>query len=93
MIDITIIWDPDDDPDGNVKHIARHRVTKGEVEEVLRNPRSRTARSRRTGLPMVFGWTSTGRYLTVIWQEDPRDPRTVKPKTAYDVPPPQGRQQ
>ena len=32
---ITIIWDLDDDPDGNVQHIAEHDVTKEEMEQVL----------------------------------------------------------
>jgi hypothetical protein len=27
----TIIWDLDDDPDGNVQHIADHDLTKEEV--------------------------------------------------------------
>ena len=27
----TIIWDSDDDPDGNVQHIAEHDLTKEEV--------------------------------------------------------------
>ena len=29
----TIIWDLDDDPDGNVQHCAEHGVTMGEVEQ------------------------------------------------------------
>jgi hypothetical protein len=32
-----ILWDLDDDPDGNVQHCAEHGVTKDEVEEVLQN--------------------------------------------------------
>jgi hypothetical protein len=35
VIDATIIWDLDDDSDGNVQHIAEHDVTADEVEEVL----------------------------------------------------------
>ncbi len=30
----SVIWDIDDDPDGNVQHCAEHAVTKEEVEEV-----------------------------------------------------------
>ena len=30
-----IVWDLDEDPDGNVQHIAEHGVTVGEVEDVL----------------------------------------------------------
>ncbi len=92
MIEITIIWDLADDPDGNVQHIAEHGIKIEEAEEVLRNPRSRTGRSRTTGRPQVFGWTSTGKHITVIWEEVSADPRMVYPVTSYEVPPPQGRQ-
>jgi hypothetical protein len=93
VIDFTIDWDPEDDPAGNVQHIAnKHRVTIEEVEEVLRNPRNQTARSRRSGRPMVFGWTSTGKFITVIWEEVSLDPMTVYPVTAYEVLSPQGSQ-
>ena len=33
----SIIWDLDDDPEGNVHHCAEHGVTKEEVEEVFQN--------------------------------------------------------
>ena len=32
-----IIWDLDDDSDGNVQHCAEHAVTKEEIEEVFGN--------------------------------------------------------
>jgi hypothetical protein len=32
-----ILWDLDDDPDGNVQYCADHGITKEEVEEVLEN--------------------------------------------------------
>jgi hypothetical protein len=79
---LTIIWDLDDDPEGNVQHIAEHDLTKEEVEEVLSNP-ERRGTSRSSGLPLVFGITSTGRTIAVIFQEI--DPDTVKPVTAFDV--------
>lgn len=66
MIDPEIIWDRDDEPDGNVQHIAEHGVG---VEEVLRSPETRTGRSRSSGRPQAFGWTSTGKFITVIWEE------------------------
>jgi hypothetical protein len=92
VMDPTIIWDLDDDPDGNVQHIAEHGVTVEAVEEILRDPRSRTGRSRRSGRPQSFGWTSTDKFITVIWDEISDDPRMIYPVTAYEVPPPQGRQ-
>jgi len=34
-------------------------------------------------LPLVFGTTSTGRFIVVIFQEIDTD--TAKPVTAYDI--------
>ena len=42
---VDVIWDLEDDPDGNVQHIAEHGVTPEEVEEVLNDPESQTGRS------------------------------------------------
>ncbi len=79
----SIVWDRDDDPNGNVKHIAKHSVTKDEVEEVLQNPTD-TDVSRSSGRPVVFGATCTGRHLIVVYEQV--DAETVYPITAYDVP-------
>jgi uncharacterized DUF497 family protein len=78
--------------DGNVQLIAEHGVTVEEVEDVLFDPITRTGRSRRSGRPQAFGSTSTGKFITVIWEEVTDDPWTIYPVTAYEVPPPQGRQ-
>lgn len=83
MLFDSIIWDLDDDPEGNVQHCAEHGVTKEEVEEVFRNATDRDI-SRSSGLPVVFGDTSTGRHLLVVFEEIDAD--TVYPVTAYDVP-------
>lgn len=80
----SILWDLDDDPDGNVQHCAEHGVTKEEVEEVFENPIDYDF-SRSSGLPVVFGDTSAGRHLMVVYEEI--DANTVYPMTAYDVPP------
>jgi len=79
----SIIWDLDDDPDGNVHHCAEHGVTKEEVEEVLQNATD-AAVSRSSGRPVVFGDTRTGRHLIVAFEEI--DAHTVIPVTAFDVP-------
>jgi len=79
----SIIWDLDDDPDGNVHHCADHGVTKEEVEEVLQNATDADV-SRSSGRPVVFGDTSAGRHLMVVFE--PIDADTVYPVTAYDVP-------
>ena len=91
-MDATIIWDLEDDPDGNVQHIRQHDVTIEEAEEVLLNPRSSRAVSRSTGSPTAFGWTLTGRYLAVVYEIAEDDPLTLRPLTAYDVPPPSSKQ-
>ncbi len=36
----------------------------------------------------AFGWTSTGRHLAVVYELVDDDPLTLRPVTAYDVPPP-----
>jgi uncharacterized DUF497 family protein len=84
----TTIWDLDDDPDGNVRHLQEHDVTIEEAEEVLLDRRSSRAVSRTSGLPTAFGWTSTGRHLAVVYELVDDDPLTLRPVTAYDVPPP-----
>lgn len=78
-----ILWDLDDDPDGNVQHCAQHGVTKEEIEEVFENAIDADV-SRTTGRPVLFGDTSTGRHIMVVFEEIDKD--TVYPVTAYDVP-------
>ena len=81
---VQVIWNLDGELDGNVAHIAEHDITKEEVEQVVLDPSSRTQRSRKSGLPITFGWTSTGRYIAVIWEEVCDDPRIINPVTAYE---------
>lgn len=81
---LSIVWD--DSEGGNVEHIAQHGLTQDEVEHVLCDPRSTFDRSAATGKPIAFGYTSTGRYILVAFQEV--DEWTVKPITAYEVPEP-----
>ena len=50
-----LIWDLDDDPEGNIQHIAEHGITQEEVEEVLNDLRSLFGASESSGLPMAFG--------------------------------------
>ena len=79
----TIIWDLDDDPEGNVQHCAEHDVTKEEVEEVLQHPSDADV-SRSSGHAVVFGETSAGRHLMVVYETIEAD--VVYPITAYEVP-------
>ena len=79
----SIFWDLDDDPDGNVQHCAEHDVTREEVEEVFENATDADI-SRSSGRPVIFGDTSGGRHLMVVFEEIDSD--TVYPVTAYEVP-------
>ena len=45
----SVWWDLDDEPDGNVEHIAEHGLTKEEVEDVLGNPSNPTDLSHSSG--------------------------------------------
>ena len=83
-----IIWDLDDEPDGNVQHIAEHDLTKEEVDDVLMNSANSTEESHSSGNPVTFGWTSTGRHIIVVWEHVFDDPLTIYPITAYEVLPP-----
>ena len=78
-----ILWDPDDDPIGNVRHCAAHSVTKDEVAEVLDDPIDIDV-SRSSRQKIAFGETSAGRHLAVVFEEI--DSETVYPITAYDAP-------
>lgn len=85
-MDIGIVWDLDEDEDGNVRHCASHDVTKEEVGEVLDNWLLRnTTVSSSSGYPITFGYTSSGRHLAVVWQKFEEAPLTVRPITAYEV--------
>lgn len=78
-----VVWN--DEPGGNVAHIAEHGLTPEDVEEVLFSPLSPMDRDvvRSTGLPIVFGFTPDGRYILVVYEQI--DEVTIYPVTAYDV--------
>ena len=79
---LRILWDLEDDPAGNVQHIADHGITMNEVEDVLRNPECIDA-SRSSGHGIAIGEACTGRTLVVVYEEV--DEMTVYPITAYDI--------
>jgi len=84
-----VIWDLEDDPDGNYIHIVvEHDVSQDEVWDVVSNPNNLTVPSDSTGRPSTFGWTRTGKHILVVWEHVDDDPRTIKPVTAYEVPAP-----
>jgi hypothetical protein len=86
MDDATVIWD--DEPGGNVEHIAVNGLTPNEVDDVLLDATIPTTVSRSSGRPCKFGWTSTGKHIIVIWNVENEDPRVIYPVTAYEVPEP-----
>ena len=88
MFPAHVVWDLDDDPDGNVAHIARNGLMREEVEDVLFDDDSDTATSRTSGEKITFGYTSTDRYIAVVWQHVMDDPLTMRPITAFEVPEP-----
>ena len=78
----SLLWDLEDDPEGNVQHCAEHGVTMEEVEEVFQNVTDADI-SRSSGRPVVFGDTHTGRHLMVVFEVI--DESTAYPVTAYEV--------
>ncbi|HWB14528.1 MAG TPA: hypothetical protein VG826_35215 [Pirellulales bacterium] len=79
----SIIWDLDDDPQGNVQHCAEHGVTKEDVEEAIENSTDEDI-SLSSGRPVLFGDTAGGRHLMIVYEEVDED--TIYPVTAYEVP-------
>ncbi len=89
MFEPLVVWDLEDDPDGNFVHIVvEHDVSQDEVEDVVGDPTNPTVASHSTGRPLTFGWTRLGRYIGVVWEHVADDPRNIKPVTAYPTNPP-----
>jgi uncharacterized DUF497 family protein len=79
-----LIWDLEDDSEGNVAHIAEHGLTKDEVTSVFRDPAHWTTESESSSRPLTFGTTETGRYIAVVWEHVDDNPLTIYPITAYE---------
>lgn len=90
MIDFDFIdWDDPEDEGGNARHISENGVTVEEVEEILTSPSASHDTSRSSGRPLRFGWTSTGKYIVVVYEIGSDGRYTVvRPVTAYEVEPP-----
>ena len=86
---ISVFWDLDDDPEGNVQHVARNGVTKEEVEEVLDSRYQEYFMSREEPHnPITFGETTAGKYIAVLFEIVDAEMPTVRPITAYEAPRP-----
>ncbi|MFC1596874.1 DUF4258 domain-containing protein [Planctomycetota bacterium] len=79
---LQVIWDDDDNPEGNVQHIAKHGLTIEDVEHVLEDP-TEEGISKATGRPCCFGYTPGGDFIIVVYEEI--DEETIYPVTAYEV--------
>jgi uncharacterized DUF497 family protein len=79
---LQVIWDADDQPAGNVRHIAEHGLTIEDVEYVLENP-TREGISSSTGRPCCLGYTPGGDFIIVIYEQVDRE--MICPVTAYEV--------
>lgn len=88
---IVIRWAADDDPEGNVRHVAEHGLTPGEVDEVLEAHFDEATKSRSSDNFITFGWTSTGKHIAVVFEPVGRDPAEVYPVTAYETEPPRAK--
>ena len=75
-----ILWD--DEPGGNVDHVADNDLTPEDVNHVLRNPESHGV-SRSSGRPMAFGHAPDGRRIAVVYEDV--DGVTFVPVTAYEM--------
>lgn len=89
-IDI-IYWDLEDEPDGNVQHIAEHGISIDEYEEVVLNPKNSVAESRSSDNFITFGDTATGKHIAAIWELVSYEPKAIRPVTAFESPPKRGR--
>jgi uncharacterized DUF497 family protein len=77
----SIFWDLDQDPTGNVQHIAENDLTKEDVEAVLVNPTAE-GKSRSSGRASAWGYTPDGRYIMVVYEIEGD---IIRPVTAYEV--------
>lgn len=79
---IDCLWDLFDDPDGNIRHIARNDLTPDDVEHALATQYDAST-SASTGRPIAFGFTEDGRHVAVVYEVV--DENVIYPVTAYTV--------
>jgi uncharacterized DUF497 family protein len=80
MLDFDFIWD--EEPGGNVDHIAEHGLTPEDVIHAFHHV-IRTTTSRSTGRPAIVGYTPEGERIFVAF--DYIDATTVYIRTAYYI--------
>lgn len=88
MLDVQVIWDLEDDPAGNVQHLAANGVTVEEYLEVFAGNYDQATISRSSSRPITFGWTSSGKHIAVVWHEvQHQGTLIIRPITAFEAPP------
>jgi hypothetical protein len=89
VIDFDLIaWDDEDDPRGNLQHIAANCLTIEEVEQILHDPANRPNISCSSGRPAVFGATATGKDILAVYEVLETEPVIViRPINAYELMP------
>ena len=65
-----------------IEHLQEHDVSPEDFEDVVCRPIG-TGKSRSSGLPAAFGYTTDGRYIIAVYKMV--DEMTVLPVTAYEV--------
>lgn len=80
MLGYECVWDLDDDPRGNVQHVAQHGLTIDDVESAVAGA-TEVIESRSTGLPMLFGPAVDGQEIAVVFERI--DDVLIYPVTAY----------
>jgi hypothetical protein len=82
--DALIAWDDEDDPQGNVEHIAQNGVSMEDFELILTDPRSLRGRSRSSGRNAAWGRLPNGREIFIVYDIESTDPLVIRPITAYE---------
>lgn len=79
-------WDAEDDPRGNVRHIADNGLSVDEVEDVIYDPQSRQVQSRSSKCPALIGRAGSGKAIIVIYERH-KDAGIVviRPVSAYEI--------
>lgn len=82
-----ILWDDPDDPGGNYRHIVETGLVSAEdVEDVIAGHWGLLIKSRSSGLSMVFGTSSVGLRLGVVFRVvQDGDEVLIRPVSAFFV--------
>ncbi len=82
--DALIAWDDEDDPSGNVQHLAQNGVSMEEFELILTDYDSRRGRSRSSGRNTAWGGLPDGREIVIVYDIESTNPLVIRPVTAYE---------